>query len=242
MSSKIPSECKHLVSGYCRDIEKMLLSDHAKDENNAFCHIPSQIVQLCIEFYYYTDRFIECGNKSIVLLDGGKTITNLESVWDTAYAEFEIDCDDEQNQNMIFQWTLFIHHEAQRCISIGIDESKRLWINDYPDRMTGTVSYRLNSNSGGVPYRKGKDVPRKERNINGGPPYTNDTVELELNIKERTLTYSKVKVDNGEKMQIYQFQNVETKNLKYCLSIYMWYQGKITIKDFKMQNVEYLFE
>lgn len=104
---------------------------------------------------------------------------------------------------------------------------------------TGSVSYRLSLNLEGVPYRKGKAVPPDHMPINGVVK-TNNTVELELNIKKRTLTYFKLNVWNRsrQKLQICQFKNIETKNLKYCLSIYMWYQGKITIKSFSMWHVD----
>ena len=47
----------------------------------------------------------------------------------------------------IFRWTLFVHNHAMRCISIGIDETKRKCVNDHPDRQTETISYRLNSDT-----------------------------------------------------------------------------------------------
>ena len=136
LSFDIPVKCKSLVTAYARNMERKLLLDHAVNGNNAFWHVPSQIIQLCIAYYYYCDRFIECGNKSIKLLNGGQTIANSDPNLDgdTAYGEFEIDCRDERTQNMAFRWTLYIHNAASDCISIGIDESKYLWINDNPNR------------------------------------------------------------------------------------------------------------
>ena len=85
---------------------------------------------------------------------------------------------------MIFRWTLEVHNYASNCISIGIDETKRQWVNDYPDRKTETVSYRLNADS--VPYGIGKRMTVSDMERNGGPQ-TGDTVEMELDLKQKTL-------------------------------------------------------
>ena len=139
---------------------------------------------------------------------------------------------------MIFRWTLEVHNYASNCISIGIDETKRQWVNDHPDQKTKTVAYRLNADS--TPYRKGQHVLPSEMQRNGGPQ-TGDTVEMEFDLKQKTLTYHRTK-SKGESLEdkerMCQFIDVQTENVKYCLSIYLWHHGKITMTEFKIEEAK----
>eukprot|EP01084_Bolivina_argentea_P114845 204377_1 len=222
----------NIVYGYCRNIQKLLSSKQM---------IPTQIIDICLLYYMTVEAFhSRCGNKFIQFSDQDKTIYNPKGTgnFDTAYGIFEIDCDDKLNANKIFKWTFYIHNDGKQCNAIGIDETKRKWVNELFKTKRSTVNYCYD---GFRPHAsKGIRASRYGKKYEIG-----DTIVMVLNIKQQTLIYYKIeqysdidKVSLNEKnLNEYcmcRFDEIITKNVKYCLAINLWKSGKITLIDFQI--------
>ena len=125
------AETRDTVFGFIRDIQRCLEDKDTHKRTILFSVIPDHVIHLCLAFYFIVeeDSFIECGNNHIVISKECKSIANKDSHWDTAYGAFEIDCDRAENKVRVFRWTFEVHNHAHNCISIGIDETQRKWVN-----------------------------------------------------------------------------------------------------------------
>ena len=197
--------------------------------------IPIHIINICVSFYFMIEGFLQCGNKYIEISDDGKTITNKGPTnvdcWDTAYGQFEIDCDDEYNENYIFEWIFYIHCYAQNCCSIGIDETKRKWINECCESVKGTVHYNLRCD--GTLYScNGTDLVRKY----GGTYKDGDTIIMQLDIGQRTLIFYKIEkskeTQEDIRKEVDKNTDIIVEGVKYCIACYLWRHGCFELKSF----------
>ena len=233
---KSKEEIRHLISGFSRycfrprkQMQKYELLQHA----------PNAIIHLIIGYYpQWIERFKDCGNRSIVISEDGLTVENRtkNDVGDTVYGYYEIDCDYPRNKNKVFRWTLYIQDYGWNRISIGIDEAKRQYVNDDANYKSDTISYRLHSDGSRIrngerqePYRKGKDRGPKGR----------QTVEMELDLKQKQLMFCTVDENDGGRILMCSFKDIRIRNVQYCLSIYLWHRGKITLKKFEKNCTPY---
>ena len=228
---------KDVVAGYCKDVQTILTSENP---NNSFYIIPTQIRNICLAYYFVMEQFIECGNKYIRFTNERRTIYNplVTGSWDTAYGTFEIDCNEEINKNVIFAWTFDIEDNGDDCNAIGIDETKRKWVNNYFKIKAGTVNYAYIAD--GTAYASAVGL---SPGINGYVHYgKGDMILMELNMKNKTLIYYKYKrsevIDENKKANAIarKFENVNTENVTYCLAVYLWKSGYITLTDFQIRE------
>ena len=132
MSSLSEKDANYLLFGYCKNIGKVL-----KDNL-----VPMDVIEICFAYYFVKESFYECGNNHIVFTNDDMTITNKEGEHDAGYGTFEIDCNDERNKYKIFKWTFLIHsNHSILSVSLGIDETKRKWVNSCADAEKGTIKY-----------------------------------------------------------------------------------------------------
>ena len=216
---------RHLVCGFVRSVE------HGLNQI-----IPVNIIHICLSYYLIIEGWLECGNKYISISEDGQTITNKgagSTPYDTAYGKFEIDCDQEMkgvnDKYNVFEWTFFIHNDAWTCVSIGIDEISRKWINERVDSEKGTIHYSLNSDSALYTPDSGAKVKRNKRYR------TDDTIIMQLNVKRKTLIFYKQESNNNE--EICRVSNIKTDGMKYCIASYLWNTGCIEIKEFNIKSV-----
>ena len=223
---------KDIVVGYCKSAQTILTSKHP---DNSFYLIPIHITNICLAYYFIIEQFIECGNEHIQITNQRRTIYNPPTgYWDTAYGTFEIDCNDEINKNAIFRWTFDIENNGNYCNAIGIDETKRKWVNDHFKIQEDTSNYSYIAD--GQCYESYIPLPH-------GPKYKNgDRIIMELNMMDKTLIYYKYKQsDDIEKKSksesiACKVTHVGTKDVKYCLAVYLWQSGEITLTDFEIRS------
>ena len=210
---------KDIVSGYCKEIEKSLISKQI---------IPKYIIDICLAYYLIIERFIECGNKYIKFDQERRSITNPVSKWDTAYGTFEIDCNDKLNIHKLYRWTFDIYNNGYGCNSIGIDETKRKWVNAYFKFQKDTINYSYTAN--GV-----SDSSKKRQSENLESYKNGDRIIMVLNMDDQTLIYYKCKQseeDEINKREVCKFENVKTKDVKYCMAVYIWHCGSVKLINF----------
>eukprot|EP01084_Bolivina_argentea_P145900 255598_1 len=208
---------RDIVFGYIREIEQLMMS---------YSIIPTNIIHICLSYYLILEQFLECGNKHIIISNENKTIKNIHSQWDTAYGAFEIDCNDKMNKNKIFQWTFFIHNHAQSCSSIGIDETSRKYINTYPDSRKQSVHYNFNSDR-----TKWICGTRKRGSAKYGFQ-ADDIVIMQLDIDEQALKYEIIKKGENIQKEMCIINDIQVKDVTYCICIYLWVEGSLTLTDF----------
>lgn len=224
----------HLVYGYVRAVQNALSADHRASTSIYQC-IPIGIIDLCLSFFYIADCFSVCG-RYIEISNESMTITHSESAmanWDTAYGALEIDCDDEDNAHAKFRWTFLVRNSSKRCVTIGIDESSRQWVNSYFHGQE-SKNYSLRADSGrhvcGKPSRdsRGHQSGAVQAWYDSG-----DTLIMELDIKAKTLTF--FKVDDAEEPTLLDtISNICTENVSYCLAVYMYTNGCVTLQDVRV--------
>ena len=185
------------------------------------------------------EQFIECGNNYIEFTNERTTYNpTMTGSWDTAYGTFEIDCNEKFNENKVFSWTFDIENNGDDCNAIGIDETKRKWVNDYFKIKAETINYAYISD--GYAYASAVGL---SPGLNGYVHYDKgDMILMELNLKDKTLIYYKYKqseiIDENKKVNAItcKFDNVNTQNVTYCLAVYLWKSGYITLTDFQIRE------
>ena len=225
-----------LVQKACDDKTRNLVNGFVRNIGNTLTQIiPINIIHICLSYYFIIEQWMECGNKYISISSDGKTIKNDgagSGPWDTAYGTFEIDCDEEikLNKGTIFEWIFYIHNYGMNCISLGIDETERRWINTSIDGEEGTTHYTLNSDS-----QLHTTDAAADANRNRGFK-TGDTVIMQLNVKERSLTYYKRPKGtiNSDEI-ICEVKNIKITGMRYCIASYLWRTGCVEIKEFNMK-------
>ena len=218
---------KNIISGYCRDAQQSLGSDQI---------IPIQIVQVILAFYYIVERFVECGNERIVFHDEGMRIVNGTNEYDSAYGVFEIDCDKEKEMSQIskhrlFKWVFDIIKDGQRCVTIGIDETKREGINLRFHERHESVNYSFRA--GRLIYRKLPNLLYRNKEVNHGY-YAGDSLTMILNLKEKALYYHVKTKENEAKMII--IKDIETENVTYCAAVYLWGGAEVRLTKFSVED------
>ena len=216
---------KNLIFGYIRNIQQLLDIDN---KNNALFTIPLNIIHICLSYYFIIEKFIDCGEQYITRSNEDKTIINPVSEWDTAYGAFEIDCNTEIGKNRIFKWTFIIHNDAATCLTIGIDETKRQWIKHNFDKGKETVNYGWNSD--GRKWSSGKVFGNTSGFL------TNDTVIMTLDIDQKMISWQRERDDSPP--IIAKFDNIKTENIKYCIAVYLWHYGSVTLTDFAIETAK----
>ena len=216
---------KDTVTGYCRRIQKLLDSDKI---------VPTQIIDLILGFYFIVECFIECGNKFIQVSNERRTIHNPKPRYETAYGSFEIDCDQHYNKNRAFTWKFYIYDNGYRCNFIGIDETKRKWVNKCVKVQHDSINYGWDASGNTWRPVEQSNMDRYKMVAGSQGCAANDKVIMKLNLKDQTLIYYRHKAseDEQKKIQICKIEEIQTENVKYCLAVYLWDGGKVTLTDF----------
>ena len=224
---------KSTVYGYCRIIQQLLASKH---NDNPFYVIPIGIIHIVLSYYFIIEQFIECGNKYIVISDEKRrTVHNPKAHWDTAYGTFRINCDDKMNKDKIFKWILNVDNDGSRCVTIGIDETKRKWINSHFKMKKDSINYAYNADGTGYASHMRANVCERTHVSYGA----GDRITMILNIMDKTLIFYKCKQTMPETEmggQVCKFISVRTNAVEYCLAVYLWHKGKISIIDFVVES------
>ena len=215
---------RDLVFGFVKDIQKSVQQI-----------IPVHIINICLAFYLIIERFIECGNKYIKISEDGKKATNEDeqdqAPWDTAYGEFEINCDDEYNKNIIFEWIIYVHNDALSCCSIGIDETKRLWVNQSGEDQNGTVHYNLRTDGNFYSCQGGQFQVKHHGYFYGA----GHTIIMHFDVGDKTLTFYKSESSElDDKKEIFKMDEIKTDGVKFCLACYIWRRGCFELKGFNL--------
>ena len=223
---------KDVVFGYVRRMQNTLSNEH---DNEPFYIIAVHIIHIILSYYLAVEKFINKGNKYIKLSNNDLTASNDHTEWDTIYGSYEIDCGEEMNANKIFEWILMIEDSASHCVCIGIDETKRMWVNTYFDRKRDTFNYSLAGN--GAMYNRDKFLKTTQGFR------SQDTLRMELNLKDKTLTIYRVNSNAHDSPgEICKWDDIVTKEdeewIKYCLAIYVWSDGRVTLSDFNIRDAK----
>ena len=61
---------------------------------------------------------------------------------------------------------------------------------------------------------------------------------MELNLKDKRLSFRYIKSNDIMKWGklIAKIDDIKTENVKYCLAVYLWREGKVTLTNFEMEE------
>ena len=223
--NNVDQETSYLVSGYIRAIQK--------EFNERI--IPTEVIDLCIIYYFITEFFSKCGKDMKISADNDSFTTKLEGYsWNTAYGNNIIDMN--KTPNLIYEWTiqctekyfiLGLESTDFKNINTDISDSGRYFYKDtkqkckYYGWYTASSLHTNNYMNDAIHHKTfnedwSSDLQDIDREI-----------MMELNCKNKTISYSVNNKNYG-----IAFKNVEATQ-QYRLGVSMCTDGTTKLLNFK---------
>eukprot|EP01084_Bolivina_argentea_P239597 402672_1 len=191
MSESFHSDKKiaKIVYGYVRRIQKSLLK---KRQWNVSKIIPNELVYICLSYYHVKEHFVAVGAGVIIEEnDCGATIVKGSHSRDwrnSSFGNIAIDVD----SNYVCKWTLkFNCLSAAEFVAVGLTSNSV--------KSSSTVkAFNMEQWTANYSYcGSGMKCSRGNRRSYGDGFTSGDTVSIELNCKQKSVSFYKNKVNQG---------------------------------------------
>ena len=219
-----------LVSGFIRQCANLLLSNN--DTNNPYYIIPTDIADVCFNYYFESEYFAIVGEN--ITISGDRNIitkANKDSTWNnTSYGRQRISA--KQTNQSIYHWIFRLDGYRGGGLLIGItSNTTKNIINEPFYKINGYCNYGVNIFNGKKVSNDGF-LPFIHKRINKG-----DFVNMVLDMSQGILKYSflyDLSFDDGTKNQI--AWNIKRgDDIEYRIAISIgWKDSSVSIQQFEI--------
>ena len=228
-----------IIHKYCDDYTRDLIFGFVRTIQNSINRtIPTNIIQLCLRFYFIMEKWVSSKSKFIELSQDQRLASNHTVQLDAVYGNYEIDSNNNQNHNRLFEWTFYIQNTAKDklCIGMALVQKRHSVLNS-----DNCYFLCANSTLNGPITNDIKLVSIHECHecfgCKDGAFYNRNTIMMQLNLKYKTLTWYQLDIRGTGMMHVIsQIQGIQTKGVKYRIASSFGHHGCIEIKDFKAKS------
>ncbi len=196
-------QIQYLVFGFVRNAQ-ILLSN-----NTSFWNISDLIIYIIMAFYGLEECFKHFNESQFITFDHDNIIKKInKKQWSTCYGYKVI----EYNSDGVHIWRFEALTLANGACMIGIDEANYKWF-------TNCFCWEYEDRDGyGYNGYNGRKYNKNDYSKYGEKYKTGDTIEMILNLNDKTLSY---KTNNASSLKAFK---IKPTNVGYCMAVALYWE------------------